>query len=104
METTSKNGGLMSLDCPYTEDKRFDWYRGFHVGGKSLMWGDKVTVLVIIILKIMLKMDKMTGLFVIKMLQKWYDYVEKFAGISGQAENGRCYLMENFTTNGSKLC
>lgn len=27
------------LECPYTEDKRFDWYRGFHVGGKSLMWG-----------------------------------------------------------------
>ncbi len=27
------------LDCPYTEVKRFDWYRGFHVGGKSLMWG-----------------------------------------------------------------
>jgi hypothetical protein len=23
------------LECPYTEDKRFDWYRGFHVGGKS---------------------------------------------------------------------
>jgi choline dehydrogenase-like flavoprotein len=28
----------------YTEDKRFDWYRGFHVGGKSLMWDDKVIV------------------------------------------------------------
>ncbi len=27
------------LECPYTEVKRFDWYRGFHVGGKSLMWG-----------------------------------------------------------------
>jgi choline dehydrogenase-like flavoprotein len=27
------------LECPYTEDKRFDWYRGFQVGGKSLTWG-----------------------------------------------------------------
>ncbi|RYF93044.1 MAG: GMC family oxidoreductase, partial [Chitinophagaceae bacterium] len=26
-------------DCPYTEVKRFDWYRGYHVGGRSLMWG-----------------------------------------------------------------
>ncbi len=24
---------------PYTEVKRFDWYRGYHVGGRSLMWG-----------------------------------------------------------------
>ena len=26
-------------DAPYTEVKRFDWYRGYHVGGRSLMWG-----------------------------------------------------------------
>jgi hypothetical protein len=39
------------LECPYTEE-RFDWYRGFQVGGKSLTWGDKVTDSVITILKI----------------------------------------------------
>ncbi len=26
-------------DSPYTEIKRFDWYRGYHVGGRSLTWG-----------------------------------------------------------------
>jgi len=26
-------------DSPYTEVKRFDWYRGYHLGGRSLMWG-----------------------------------------------------------------
>ena len=26
-------------ESPYTEIKRFDWYRGYHVGGRSLMWG-----------------------------------------------------------------
>ena len=26
-------------DSPYVEVKRFDWYRGYHVGGRSLMWG-----------------------------------------------------------------
>ena len=26
-------------ESPYTEIKRFDWFRGYHVGGRSLMWG-----------------------------------------------------------------
>lgn len=26
-------------ESPYTEVKRFDWFRGYHVGGRSLMWG-----------------------------------------------------------------
>lgn len=26
-------------DCPYTEIKRFDWFRGYQVGGRSLTWG-----------------------------------------------------------------
>jgi hypothetical protein len=26
-------------DSPYTEIQRFDWYRGYHVGGRSLTWG-----------------------------------------------------------------
>ena len=26
-------------ESPYTETKRFDWFRGYHVGGRSLMWG-----------------------------------------------------------------
>ena len=27
------------LDHPYNETKRFDWMRGYHVGGRSIMWG-----------------------------------------------------------------
>ena len=27
---------------PYNEDKPFDWVRGYHVGGKSLMWARQV--------------------------------------------------------------
>ena len=26
-------------ECPYTEVKRFDWFRGYHTGGRSLLWG-----------------------------------------------------------------
>src|SRR6266446_153980 len=25
-------------ECPYEETKPFDWFRGYHVGGRSLMW------------------------------------------------------------------
>src|SRR5690625_5560427 len=24
---------------PYIEDKRFDWYRSYQMGGRSLLWG-----------------------------------------------------------------
>ena len=27
------------VDHPYKETKRFDWIRGYHVGGRSLVWG-----------------------------------------------------------------
>lgn len=27
------------LEHPYNEIKRFDWMRGYHVGGRSIMWG-----------------------------------------------------------------
>jgi hypothetical protein len=64
----TENGGSTIWNV-HTEDKRFDWYRGFHVGGKSLMWDDKVIVLAIIILKTMLVMGMgMTGLSAIKTL------------------------------------
>ena len=26
------------LDHPYVEEQPFDWLRGYHVGGRSLMW------------------------------------------------------------------
>src|ERR1700755_203835 len=26
-------------ESPYTEVKKFNWLRGYHVGGRSLMWG-----------------------------------------------------------------
>ncbi|MEJ2884498.1 GMC family oxidoreductase [Pedobacter sp. GR22-6] len=75
-------------DCPYTEVKRFDWYRGFHVGGKSLMWGRQSYRLS----DINFEDNKKDGHGVdwpirYKDLASWYDYVEKFAGISGSVEN-----------------
>lgn len=75
-------------ECPYTEVKRFDWYRGFHVGGKSLMWGRQSYRLS----DLNFSENAKDGHGVdwpirYKDIAPWYDYAEKFAGISGQAEN-----------------
>jgi choline dehydrogenase-like flavoprotein len=75
-------------ECPYTEVKRFDWYRGFHVGGKSLMWGRQSYRFS----DINFEDNKKDGHgsdwpIRYKDLEKWYDYVERFSGISGQNEN-----------------
>jgi len=36
---SSKHWFVNDLDYPYTEVKRMDWMRGYHVGGRSIMWG-----------------------------------------------------------------
>lgn len=75
------------LECPYTEENRFDWYRGFHVGGRSLMWGRGCLRLS----DLDFESNAKEGIAIdwpvrYKDIAPWYDYVEKFAGISGQNE------------------
>ena len=36
---SSKHFFVNDLKHPYNETKRFDWCRGYHVGGRSLTWG-----------------------------------------------------------------
>lgn len=74
-------------DAPYTEDKRFDWYRGYHVGGRSLLWGRQSYRLN----EEDFEANKKEGIAVdwpirYKDVAPWYDYVEKFAGISGNRD------------------
>jgi choline dehydrogenase-like flavoprotein len=71
-------------DSPYSEVKRFDWYRGYHVGGRSLMWGRQSYRLS----EMDFEANAKEGIAVdwpirYKDLEKWYGYVERFAGISG---------------------
>ncbi len=76
------------LECPYTEVKRFDWYRGFHVGGKSLMWGRQSYRLSDLNFEENVKDGHGVDWPIrYKDIAPWYDYVEKFAGISGSIEN-----------------
>lgn len=75
-------------DNPYTEKKRFDWYRGYHVGGRSLMWGRQSY-----------RWNREDFLANEKEgvgtpwpigyddLAPWYEKVEKFVGLSGSHED-----------------
>jgi len=74
-------------DSPYTEVKRFDWFRGYHVGGRSLMWGRQSYRWGDTDFEANLK----DGIAVdwpirYKDIAPWYSYAEKFAGISGNRD------------------
>ena len=73
---------------PYVEKKRFDWYRGYHVGGRSLMWGRQSYRWS----DFDFEANAKEGIAVdwpirYKEIAPWYDYAEKFAGISGSKDN-----------------
>ncbi|AWW31031.1 GMC family oxidoreductase [Echinicola strongylocentroti] len=75
------------LENPYNEVKPFNWLRGYHVGGRSLMWGRQCYRLSDIDFEANAKDGHGVDWPVrYKDLAPWYTYVEKFAGISGQAE------------------
>ena len=74
-------------ECPYTEVKRFDWFRGYHVGGRSLMWGRQSYRWSDIDFEANAKEGIGTDWPIrYKDIAPWYDYVETFAGISGSKE------------------
>lgn len=74
-------------DSPYTEIRRFDWFRGYQVGGRSLMWGRQSYRWSDIDFEANLR-DGIAIDWPIRYadLAPWYDYVERHAGISGSIE------------------
>ncbi len=75
-------------DSPYTETKPFSWFRGYHVGGRSLLWGRHSYRWN----KIDFEANQKDGHGVdwpirYEDLASWYGYAEKFAGIQGMKEN-----------------
>ncbi|MDF2771357.1 MAG: glucose-methanol-choline oxidoreductase [Geminicoccaceae bacterium] len=74
-------------DSPYTEVKRFDWYRGYQVGGRSLMWGRCSFRLSDIDLEANAREGIGTD-WPIRYadIAPWYSHVERFAGIAGSIE------------------
>ncbi|MEE9372581.1 MAG: GMC family oxidoreductase [Saprospiraceae bacterium] len=83
----TKHWFVKDSEHPYNEDKRFDWCRGYHVGGRSITWGRHVYR--------WSEMDFVAnakeGVAVdwpirYKDIEPWYDYVEKYIGIQGTKE------------------
>lgn len=74
-------------ESPYVEKKPFDWYRGYHVGGRSLLWGRQSYRLSQQDFEANLREGVATDWPIrYQDVAPWYDYVEKFAGISGSVE------------------
>lgn len=74
-------------ECPYTETKPFNWFRGYHVGGRSLMWGRQSYRWS----DFDFNANKEDGVAVdwpirYNEIAPWYDHAESFAGISGSVE------------------
>ena len=74
-------------EYPYDEDHRFDWIRGHHVGGRSIMWGKHCYRWSDIDFEGNLK-DGIAIDWPIRYndIKPWYDKVERFVGVAGQAE------------------
>lgn len=75
------------VDNPYTtpEGRPFDWIRGRQVGGKSIMWGRQCYRMSDLDFNAN-KEDGHGGDWPIRYrdIEPWYDYVERYAGISGE--------------------
>lgn len=74
-------------ESPYTEIKRFDWFRGYHMGGRSLMWGRQSYRMSDLDFEANMKDGHGVDWPVrYNEIAPWYDYAEKFAGISGSRD------------------
>ena len=70
-------------DCPYTEVKPFTWWRAYQMGGRSLMWGRQSYRWSDLDFEANAKDGHGTDWPIrYKDIAPWYDYAEKFAGIS----------------------
>ncbi len=73
------------LEHPYNQSKRFDWIRGYHVGGRSITWGRQSYRWS----EADFTANKREGIAVdwpvrYNDIAPWYDKVESFIGVSGE--------------------
>lgn len=75
------------IDNPYTtpDDRPFDWIRGRQLGGKSIMWGRQCYRMSDLDFAANAKDGHGTDWPIrYRDIGPWYDYVERYAGISGE--------------------
>jgi choline dehydrogenase-like flavoprotein len=87
LNETNLDFWVKDSECPYTEIKRFDWFRGYHVGGRSLTWGRQSYRWS----DFDFEANAQDGHGVdwpirYKDIASWYSYAEKFAGVNGGKE------------------
>ena len=70
---------------PYNETKRFDWMRGYHVGGRSIMWGRHSYRWSDLDFEANAK-DGVAVDWPVRYndIAPWYDRVEEYIGVSGE--------------------
>lgn len=83
----TKHWWVNDLENPYNEIKPFDWIRGYHVGGRSIMWGKQTYRLS----DLDFEANAKEGIGAdwpirYKDIAPWYDHVESFIGVSGREE------------------
>lgn len=83
----SKHFFVRDDENPYTETKRYDWIRGYQVGGRSLTWGRQCYRHS----DLDFEANAKQGVGVdwpirYADIAPWYDRVERFIGVSGQPE------------------
>ncbi len=81
----NKHFFVNDLEHPYAETKRFDWIRGYHVGGRSLTWGRQSYRWS----DLDFEANRKEGIGVDWPLRysdiaPWYDKVEAYIGVSGE--------------------
>jgi choline dehydrogenase-like flavoprotein len=85
---SSRHFFVDDLDHPYNDDEnKFNWIRGYHVGGRSLTWGRHTYRLSEFDFEANLK-DGVAVDWPIryKDISPWYDYVEQYIGVQGRYE------------------
>lgn len=85
-DETTRHFFINDRENPYIEEKPFNWIRGNHVGGRSLMWGRQCYRWS----DLDFEANAREGIGVdwpirYADIESWYDYVEQFVGISGEA-------------------
>ena len=88
MQESDVHHFVRDSDYPFTERRRFDWMRSYQTGGRSLTWGRHCYRLS----DLDFEANAREGIGIdwpirYADLKPWYDYVQRFVGVSGRVEN-----------------
>lgn len=84
----SKDFLVKDSDHPYIQSKPFNWYRGYQLGGRSLLWSKHCYRLSDLDFEANHKED--IGIdwpIRYKDIEPWYDHIEGYIGVSGNRDN-----------------